>query len=45
MSFRLAPKWMTLNDFEQCNGPEFDSFYGRLGQMVEDRPILSATVM
>jgi len=27
MSFRFAPKPVTLNDFERCNGPYFALFH------------------
>jgi len=27
MSFRLVPKWVTLNDLERCNGRYFALFH------------------
>ena len=50
MSFLLVPKLSTLNDLERHNGHYFALFYriwqlgGQLREVVEDRPLLSASV-
>jgi len=40
MSFRLIPKWVTLNDLERRNGPYFSLFHGiRVRCCRKTRPI------
>jgi len=52
MSYRLVPKWVTLDDLEQRNSPNSRvispnsvAFGADYVKVVEDTPILSATEM